>query len=445
LARLLAARPWWDLYETDIGLGALFEPPGEENPAEDSSPLAKAKETVGLFSRGRHARAKIRLRWHPTNTTRHAPLIGLGALKIQEASAAAPATANASLLTDLAFVPRAITVPRCPRPSPRLKVWTEMAALAITERFTPPLGAPDTKGDKVLLFDEDPGLLAATALIMGAGQVEAVCSKAHFARRAEEMARLNGLRGLTVTVAGPAPFSKEILAGWEGRFELVAINLSPHLAVKYLKQAGGWLAPEPQNGVGAPQERGYPGAGRLGHGRLILGGIRRGQQLPLLIKAASRQDLTILDSSFGDDWTLMTLSKRRRQDLPVWEWHPGDWLANLSEDELAEVEKSDRSAARKSASGTDGHPPEELDPTEAPQTAHPRLSHTARSPPKPLPVPGPGGRGPAGPEGGRPGQGIFHPLGPRGPGALPLGGPPLHNLHRQDLDQNPLGRSDAQL
>jgi hypothetical protein len=226
---------------------------------------------------------------------------------------------------------------------------------------------------------------------MGAGQVEAVCSKAHFARRAEEMARLNGLRGLTVTVAGPAPFSKEILAGWEGRFDLLAKTLTPHQAVKYLPPAGGWQAPEPQNGAGAPREGGHPGAGRLGHGRLILGGIRRGQQLPLLIKAASRQDLTILDSSFGDDWTLMTLSKRRRPDLPVWEWHPGDWVANLSEDELAElaeVEKSDRSAARKPANGTDGHPPEELDPTEGPQSAKPEDLGEAPLPPE---VPPPDG------------------------------------------------------
>jgi hypothetical protein len=248
-----------------------------------------------------------------------------------------PSEADAQSLTE----PAVLTVPRFPRPSPRKKIWTEITALAITDYFTPPLGAPVTKGGKVLIFDEDPGLLAATAIMMGAGEVEAVCSQALLADEADNIARLNNLKAkLKMTVAELPPFTKDLLNRWRESFDLVVINLSPYLAVKILKNAESFLFSD--------------------RGRLIISGTRHGGQLSRLIKAASRRGLNVIDSSSRDIWTVLTLAKQKQTRFPIWEWRPGDWLVVLSDDEkeaLAEADKADRSRPRSKRLGANDETP----------------------------------------------------------------------------------------
>ncbi|MDR3135055.1 MAG: hypothetical protein LBU69_03045 [Deltaproteobacteria bacterium] len=329
LARLLEARPGWDPYLTAKGLAVLFEP-GKESPgawATQEGPkvaagapgtektlesgLAKAKEVVSQLSRGRYGEAKIKLTWRPGQAARHGALIGLGNLKLQPV-AAGQASEKCNTLA----------VPKPLRPSPRLKACLGLAATAITEHFTPPLGAPNTKGGRVIIFDENPGLLALAALLAGAGEVEAVCSQPSEARETESLALQNGLgQYLTVTVGGPPPFPKQLAAGWLEKHDLVVSTLSPYAVTKFIKSASSWLAP--------------------GHSRLIISGPRVGAQVSLLIKAASRCGLALLDSRDRDCWSVLTLAPRRKAELPAWEWRPGDWVANLSHDELETLAELD--------------------------------------------------------------------------------------------------------
>jgi hypothetical protein len=209
------------------------------------------------------------------------------------------------------------------RPSPRRKILLELSSEAVTDYFTPPLGAPETKGGKVLIFDEDPGLLAATALSMGAGSVTAVCSQPAKARLAENMALLNQFdKSLSVKLTGPPPFPRQLVSEWVGHFDLIVVNYSPYLATKFLKSLGSWLA--------SPRSR------------LFISGLHLGPQISLIIKATSRCGLSLLDSATQDQWTILKLTNQRTAEFPVWEWNPGDWVANLSEDEKEVLEEADK-------------------------------------------------------------------------------------------------------
>jgi hypothetical protein len=215
-----------------------------------------------------------------------------------------------------------------PNPSPRLKAWLDLAASALTNYLTPPPGAPRTKGAKTLIFDEDPALLAAVSLSAGAGEVTAVCSPGPRAGFAMRTAGKNGFGGrLTVLQAGLPPWPQKTTLPWVGYFDLIVINYSPYLTIKFMRAASSWLA--------APNSR------------LVVSGLHVGQQTSLVIKAASRVGMSLLETSTSEQWTVMSLLRRRVSEFPVWEWSPGDLLSNLSEDEQEALAEADRLDGRR--------------------------------------------------------------------------------------------------
>jgi hypothetical protein len=215
-----------------------------------------------------------------------------------------------------------------PSPSPRLKAWLDLAASALTNYLTPPPGAPRTKGAKTLIFDEAPALLAAVALSAGAGEVTAVCSPGPRAGFAMRTAGKNGFGDrLTVLQAGLPPWPQKTTLPWVGYFDLIVINYSPYLTTKFMRAASSWLA--------APNSR------------LVVAGLHVGQQTSLVIKAASRVGMSLLETSTSEQWTVMSLLRRRVSEFPVWEWSPGDLLSNLSEDEQEALAEADRLDGRR--------------------------------------------------------------------------------------------------
>ncbi|MDR1109516.1 MAG: hypothetical protein LBP92_02180 [Deltaproteobacteria bacterium] len=321
LARLLAARPWWDPFITGLGLAIVHDPRGGlgSDEAAFGPELAKVKEIVSQLARGRHGEAKIKLHWRPGETQAHPAIGSLGPWRV--CGPDQPGGGETGLLAPWPL-----------RPSPRLRAWNNLAASGMADYLTPPPGAPETRGGRTLIFDEDPGPLAVMSLLLGSGQVEAVCSKSPRAAAAEELARLNGREdSLKVTLAGIPPWPRGLAAAWVGKFDLVVVNYSPYLATKFLKAAGSFLASD--------------------RSRLLLSGLHVGTQASLIIKAASRCGLSLLASSTEGDWTILSMVRRRQTGLPVWEWSPGDWVANLSEEDQEALAEADRLDGRRPIGG----------------------------------------------------------------------------------------------
>jgi hypothetical protein len=144
------------------------------------------------------------------------------------------------------------------------------------------------------------------------------------ADQAQKLGQLNNLADkLKITLAGPPPLPKAIEQNWLGRFELIVINLSPYLTVKYLKKINSFFEST--------------------RGRLIISGLRRGGQISFVLKAATRYGLALIESAAEDDeWATLTLAKGRFLEVPVQKWKPGDWVTQLSQDELDILDEIDR-------------------------------------------------------------------------------------------------------
>jgi hypothetical protein len=193
--------------------------------------------------------------------------------------------------------------------------------------LAPPPGAPDTKGRRVLVFDESPAILSAAAASLGAGRVEAITSDPFLAALAKDMAGLNGQGpGPEILPLGPPPWPKSAIKAYSERYGLIVANHSALLAIRAIKALASWLEP--------------------GNGRIIISGVLCGAQSSHLVKAASKAGLALVETSMEGRWAVMTMAPRRLGKASVWEWRPGDWLAELDEDDreaIARVEALDKS------------------------------------------------------------------------------------------------------
>ncbi|MDR1546185.1 MAG: hypothetical protein LBU12_05645, partial [Deltaproteobacteria bacterium] len=172
-ARLLAARPAWDLASRAEGLTMPCPPQVRPD-------LQLVREVLKTARRGRCAKTRVALRWRP-EAPETAPLTQTGPWELAVAAEPRPETDARRL-----YVPRPLSL------SPRLRVWTSLAVAALTDFLTPPPGARDTRGGRTLILDGGPGLLAAAALRSGAGHVMAVCGSQAEARNLRLTAELNG-------------------------------------------------------------------------------------------------------------------------------------------------------------------------------------------------------------------------------------------------------------
>jgi hypothetical protein len=111
-----------------------------------------------------------------------------------------------------------------------------------------------------------------------------------------------------------------------GRFGLIVASHSAHLMVRAVRALASWLEPS--------------------RGRIIITGIPSGSQASHLIKSASKAGLLIVETALDGPWAVMTMALRRPAKAAVWEWSPGDWLAELDEEDreaLARIEALEKS------------------------------------------------------------------------------------------------------
>ncbi len=165
---------------------------------------------------------------------------------------------------------------------------------ALAEHFSPPPGAPDTRGIPALVLEGAPPLAALAADLAGAGAVTLLADEA----AAVEAAVLAEVNGRPAVEAVTRPFSDLVRRppDWEARFTLIAIHLSPYLAARRLKTLARWLHPE---------------------GALLVSGFAPGPQTAHLLRAAARAGLALAGSVAEGDWAALRLVPRPpREALP---------------------------------------------------------------------------------------------------------------------------------
>ncbi|MDR1656564.1 MAG: hypothetical protein LBT47_03260 [Deltaproteobacteria bacterium] len=329
LARLLAEHPRWDLFFTSDGLAMNYwAGSGASAQGPWAAPeLAEIKAAITKFSRGGRLKGgKTTLSWVPGADTEFGAVLGLGPFGFYD--------------SNLETGQNRLALPQTIRLSPRLKTCYALALTAVSSFLTPPPGAPDTTGKPAMVLDECPVITALALLAAGAGPVQIVCSDPLLSDLTRSAASLNGFDDSLETVVSPAhPWPKALTKSWQSAFNLITICYSPYLVNRVIREAASWLAP--------------------GQSRMIVTGIYGGSQIALMVKAASRAGLSVLETSMEGNWSVMTLSLRRPSELPTWEWNPGDWLTELSEDEsdaLALAERLDPHRPPKGESGFESVP-----------------------------------------------------------------------------------------
>jgi hypothetical protein len=141
------------------------------------------------------------------------------------------------------------------------------------------------------------------------------CAEEETFRSALAVADLLGKRDLLEPIQTPLKsLAKERLTAWRETFSLVVVSLSPYAVVRLLKYFFPWLVP--------------------GEGRLIVAGAAAGQQAATLIKNAFKAGFALEASAESQGQAMANLARRKPNPAPVWDWVPGAWLDDLTEDEL---------------------------------------------------------------------------------------------------------------
>jgi hypothetical protein len=223
-------------------------------------------------------------------------------------------------------------------------------------RLSPPPGAPDTRGAPTLVFDESPAIVATAARLAGSGPVSIIASEPGLARLALDAAALNRLpESPRLLPMGLPPWPRPAAKALEGAFGLIVVNHCAGLVVRAIKDLASWLDPAA--------------------GRLIVAGAAVGAQSALLVKAASRAGLSLMDTSMEGDWAVLAMARRRPARAAVWSWSPGDWLSELTEEDreaLARIEALDKAGRKARRAGPTvfggaGDDEEALEPLEGPE------------------------------------------------------------------------------
>lgn len=271
-ARLLAARPAWDVEVTEDGLDFTL-PLTDGGMDSELTVLEEACRTV--------------------ERTRPGLLVELSATRVAERPRTEPPAAFGSweiaLLAEGQVPPPPaegrVTLPPFLRASHRLWFGAELLATLIRDHLTPPPGAPDTRGRPALVLEAVLPAVGLAAVLAGSGAVtlaaeESTCASAQ---------ALFGANG-RLTDLEPVNTSFSTLArqrdDWSGRFGLIAGHLSPYLISRRLKTLALWLDPE---------------------GAVVLAGFAPGPQTAHLLRAAARVGLGLASSIIEDGWAAMKL------------------------------------------------------------------------------------------------------------------------------------------
>jgi hypothetical protein len=199
--------------------------------------------------------------------------------------------------------------------SPRRRLEISLAASLMADWLSPPPGAPDTRGLPCLVCSEGPAVLPLAALKLGSGPVTFLCAGEEASHSAAELAAGNGEEGRIETLSAPLARSLKPNGMLSGRrFGIVCLAIPPTAAARLLAALASLLEPS---------------------GRIILAGPELGHQTATLHKAAFKAGLSLCYSIIRDDTAALSLELPRPRRAVPWDWKPGDWSVQLTEDDLA--------------------------------------------------------------------------------------------------------------
>lgn len=282
-ARLLAARPEWDIEVEEGGLNFVI--PLKHGQVD--SDLSVLEEACGNLERGRNIE-DIELSIH----------------RIEEAPVKpTPLAAGPFRLLKVADEEENLPVPRPDRlilpasASAGSRWWAgEFLLLSgIAEYLNPPPGAPETRGKAVLILEAVLPLAPLAAAFGGAGSVTLI-SDDQSCEAAEQLAGLNEKQQSLTAVSIPFRTLSRKQTDWDGRFGLIAVHLSPYLTSRRLKTLRRWLSHD---------------------GALIVSGFAPGPQTAHILRAAAKNGLDLAASTVEDEWAaLKMVPLPERAELP---------------------------------------------------------------------------------------------------------------------------------
>lgn len=202
--------------------------------------------------------------------------------------------------------------------SARFWAGESLSLTALADILTPPPGAPETRGKALLALGHTRPLVPVAALLAGAAEVTLI-SDAAACEFARTVAALNGKAAALCCECEDFNTLAKNKTEWTGRFSQIALHLSPYLAVRYLKTLAAWLA---EDGV------------------IIISGFAPGPQTAQLLRSAARAGLLLAASSAEGAWALMRLKKvPAREELPPLTGSVVPALRDLPPEELAAQEE----------------------------------------------------------------------------------------------------------
>jgi hypothetical protein len=213
----------------------------------------------------------------------------------------------------------ALAVPGWFRSSPVRQAECSLLLSALRDFLNPHLGAPETKGQKILIISEGPPLAPLAARKMGSGEVLFAFSERGTGVMLDALLEANpgadGVRPLEMSLSAlAARFQEKFREG----FSLIAASCSPYLANRRLKTLASWLR---------------------GQGLLVLPAVSGSQLTALTQKAASRSGLSLLHSVCEGDGVMLTFQKPRPRSAAIWDWRPGSWQTELTEEDKLLLER----------------------------------------------------------------------------------------------------------
>ena len=279
-ARLMAARPDWDIEVAEDGLSYVI-PLIHGLVDEDLSALEEACRQAERNRDGLEVELWVR---RVESVPSPAPPAAAGPWRIMAATEEAAAEGG----TGRILMPPELRYSR--------RLWAGEALLleALSAHFLPPPGAPETKGRPFLALEARLPAAPVAALMAGAENATLLADE-ETCRAAELLGRINRQPEIRA-LSDPFKTLARKRADWAGHFGLIAVHLSPYLAARRLKTLASWLAPE---------------------GVMIISGFASGPQTAHLLRAAARAGLNLTGSVTEGDWAAMTLELvPQREELP---------------------------------------------------------------------------------------------------------------------------------